>query len=91
MIEQFIVKSLLQGGTAKDPATLTLADLLADAEMKAIFEKGFVVMKRHSTLADAKAAMSALEGCSDVFVTSGGTSQEPVQGFLTNVEIARSS
>jgi hypothetical protein len=90
MIEQFIVKSLLQGGIAKDPGTLTLADL-ADAEMKAIFERGFVVVKQHSMLADAKTAMSALEGCSDVFVTSRGTSQESVQGLLTNVEIARSS
>jgi hypothetical protein len=90
-IEQFIVKSLLQGDTAKDAGALTLADLLADAKMKAVFEKSFVVVKRQSTLAEAKAAMIAREGCSDVFVTSGGTLQEPVQGFLTNVEIARSS
>jgi hypothetical protein len=86
-VEDRSADPLLQGGTAKDPGALTLAD----AKMRGLFERGFVVVKRQSTLADAKAAMIAREGCSDVFVTSGGTSQESVQGFLTNVEIARSS
>jgi hypothetical protein len=30
-------------------------------------------------------------GCSDVFITAGGSRTEPVQGWLTNVDIARSS
>jgi hypothetical protein len=91
MIEQFLVKSMLRGDGAKDPIGLTLADLLEDLEMKAVFDRSFAVVGRQSTLAEAKAAMVAKEGCSDVFVTRGGTAQEPVLGLLTNVEIARSS
>ena len=91
MIEQFIVKSVLQGGGTKDPSNFTLEDLLADPDMKSMFEKTFVVVSRHSTLAQAKAAMVAREGCSDVFVTDGGAPQEAVRGLLTNVEITRGS
>jgi hypothetical protein len=88
-IEQFIVKALLQNDPTKDPSALTLAELLADPEMKPRFEKSFAVIKRQSTLAEARAAMIAREGCSDVFVTDAGTPQEPVQGLLTNAKIAR--
>jgi TIR domain len=91
MIEQFIVKSVLQREGAKDPGDLTLADLLADPDMKSTFEKTYAVVSRQSTLAQAKAAMVAKDNCSDVFVTHGGTPQEAVLGLLTNVEIARGS
>ena len=90
MVEQFIVKSVLQGGE-KDPGALTLADLLADQDLKSMFERSFVVVRRQSTLAQARAAMIAKEGCSDVLVTNSGGAQEAVQGLLTNVDIARSS
>jgi hypothetical protein len=91
MIEQFIVKSMLRHESAKDAGGFTLADLMADPDMRVTFEKTYVVVSRRSTLAHAKAAMVANEGCADVFVTDGGASQEPVLGLLTNVEIARSS
>ena len=67
-----------------------LADLLADQETKQMFENTFVVVKRQSSLAEAKSAMLTRPGCSDVFVTAGGGRNEPVQGWLTNVDIARS-
>jgi hypothetical protein len=86
MIEQFMLNSMLQGADAKD---LTLEDLLADPEKRAIFEKTYAIVGRQSTLAQAKAAMAAIDGCSDVFVTKSGSPQEPVLGLLTNVEIAR--
>jgi hypothetical protein len=85
------VKSVLQGGGTKDPSNFTLEDLLADPDMKSMFEKTFVVVSRQSTLAQAKAAMVAREGCSDVFVTDWGSPQEAVRGLLTNVEITRGS
>jgi len=91
MIEQFIVKQVLSAVGGRSPIDLTLADLLADQEMKAIFENTFVVVKRQATLAECKSAMLARPRCSDVFVTAGGGRNEPVQGWLTNVDIARSS
>jgi hypothetical protein len=91
MIDKFIVKNVLAPGATANVANLTLADLLADAEMKAIFENTFVVVKRQGTLAEAQSAMLTRPGCSDVFITVGGGLNEPVQGWLTNVDIARSS
>ena len=91
MIDKFLVKAILSPGGAANVANLTLADLLADPEMKAVFEGTFVVVKRQGTLAEAQSAMLTRPGCSDVFVTSGGKLDEPVQGWLTNVDIARSA
>jgi hypothetical protein len=85
MIDQFIANSYWEG-QGKD---FTLADLLAVPDMKSTFEKTYVVVNRQCTLAQAKAAMVAREGCSDVFVTNGGTPREAVLGLLTNVDIAR--
>jgi hypothetical protein len=80
------MNSVLQG---HEPNALTLANLLDDPGMKSTFEKTYVVVGRQSTLAQAKAAMVAREGCSDVFVTNSGAPAEPVLGLLTNVDIAR--
>jgi hypothetical protein len=91
MIEQFIAKSIFQGESAKDPIDFTLADLLADPDMKSTFERTYAVVDRKCTLAQATAAMHAREGCSDVFVTHAGTPQEPVLGLLTNVRLSRYS
>jgi CBS domain-containing protein len=43
------------------------------------------------TLADAKAAMSALPLCQDVIVTQTGNSTEPMRGWVSNVDIAKAS
>lgn len=48
-------------------------------------------MKREATLADAKSAMDSLPNCQDVFVTQGGTRNEEVQGWVTNVIIAENA
>jgi predicted transcriptional regulator len=89
MIDQFIVKHVLAGGAAS-AGNLTLAQLLADPEMKNIFENTFVAVKRQGTLADAMSAMVTKPNCNDVCVTAGGNLNEPVLGWLTNVDIARS-
>jgi len=90
MIDKFIVKHVMGGGAAT-AGDLTLADLLADPELKDIFEKTFVTVKRRATLAEASSAMNTRSGCSDVFVTAGGNLNEPVQGWLTNVDIVKSN
>ena len=51
--------------------------------------KRFVFVKEDATLADARAAMLAVKGCEDVFVTKNGKSDEPVLGWLTNSDITR--
>ena len=91
MIDKFIVGNVLKSDGGANVQDLTLASLLADAEMKAIFENTFVVVKRQATLAEAHSAMMSRPGCSDVFVTAGGNLNEPVQGWLSNVDMARST
>ena len=88
LIDQFIVKRVMTPGGG-NPSDLTLADILADNEMKAVFDNTFVIVKKQATLAEAKSAMDARKGCSDVFVTATGNPNEPVLGYLTNVDIAR--
>jgi hypothetical protein len=90
MIDKFIV-SQIRSGNDKSSAALSLADLLAEPEMRTMFEDTFVVVKRQATLAEAKCAMLTKPGCSDVFVTDTGNRNEPVLGWLTNVDIARRS
>jgi hypothetical protein len=91
MIEQFIVNHALFATDMKSPSELTLADLLADPKMKAMFESTFCVVSKEATLADAKSSMVATPNCLDVFVTAGGGRNEPMLGWLTNVDIVRSS
>ena len=91
MIDKFIVNRVLAPGGGVNAADLTLADILGDHEMKAVFDNTFVIVKRQATLAEANTAMLTRPGCSDVFVTAGGDRNESVQGWLTNVDIARSS
>jgi hypothetical protein len=91
MIDKFMIKSAIAPGGAANFLNLTLADLLADPEMKAMFETTFVVVKRQATLAEAQSAMLTRPACSDVFITAGGSLKEPVQGWLTNVDMARNA
>lgn len=86
MIDKFLVPRLLSGVNADE---ITLSALLADDEMTKVFEETFVVVRREASLAEAKDAMVARPGCNDVFVTQNGGRDEPVVGWLTNVDIVR--
>lgn len=88
MIDKFIRRQMWEA-QAQPPRELTLADLLDDPELRRMFEETFVVVKKSATLAEARGAMAARPGCSDVFVTDGGTHNEPVIGWLTNVDMVR--
>jgi hypothetical protein len=90
MIDRFVAAKLWSN-SGVSIESLTLADVLNDPEMRTIFEDSFVVVSEHANLAEAKSAMIARPGCSDVFITKTGTKNEPVSGWLTNVDIVRSS
>jgi hypothetical protein len=91
LIEQFIVKCVLGQSPVTQPDQLSLSDLLSDQELRGIFESTFVTVAEHATLAEAKNAMVARPGCSDVFVTKLGSRAEPALGWLTNVDITQST
>ena len=73
------------------PDQLSLADLPSDQERRGIFESTLVTVGEQATLAEAKSTMIARPCCSDVFVTKLGNRTEAVLGWLTNVDIARST
>jgi len=81
---------------------LTLADLLAMSNKGAgneaayptfgdLAKKAVAFACADKTLADAKEAMDRIPGCQDVFVTRTGAPDEPVVGWLTNVEFAKAA
>jgi hypothetical protein len=77
----------LQVGEDPSTTTKTLDDLLGDAASSAaVLATGFV--RADATVADARAAMQAIPGCNDVFVTQGGGKDDPIIGWLTNTDLA---
>jgi hypothetical protein len=85
-ITEYLTSAALAGvGKALDQRTV--ADLRADAPDLYKLATAFVTIRRTATLADAKVAMESRPGCADVFVTETGRPEEPVLGWITNVEI----
>jgi len=67
-----------------------LEQLLGDAKLSSLFH-AFCVVPRRATIADARARAATIPACQDVFVTESGSVEEPVLGYLTNVDLARPS
>ncbi len=85
MFDDFLVKNMLD---KPDVAanTYTLKDLLENAEKKEIFQS-FITVSRSTSLAEAKERMNAIPGCSDIFITSSGKADEPIDGWLSNIDL----
>ena len=83
------------GSLSKDPSDAaafseTLGALLAVAELKALVE-AYAFVAQDDVLSDARAAMRAVEGANDVFVTASGQRSEAIIGWLTNTDMAGSN
>jgi hypothetical protein len=92
IIHRSAIDGYLVGKARQDPPpkldTLTLQNLLDDdADLKKLFETSFETVREDATLAEAKSAMDRTPKCQDVFVTKGGTKNEPVLGWITNAII----
>jgi hypothetical protein len=79
-----------------NPASDNLAKLLPEKSssgttFKEVITGTLAYIAADRTLADAKAAMEAKPLCQDVIVTSTGKSDEPMLGWISNVDIARFS
>ena len=81
MIQEFITDCVLSG--ERDVTSLTVHDLLVGSQSAAIFRHTFAV-DRSADMDQALAAMNTISGCQDVFVTSDGTPNGAVIGWLTN-------
>jgi len=89
VIDQFLANKAMTGAT--NLADLTLADLLADPDIRKKIEQGFATVKETGTLAEVKAAMDKNPNCQDVFVTKTGAKDEPILGWITNGIVEDSS
>jgi hypothetical protein len=78
----------LYGVPETDRSKKTLEDLLK--ERPELNQKPAFVSNK-ATLADAKEAMGKIENCKMVIVTSSGDPNDPVEGILTNTDIAEHS
>jgi hypothetical protein len=76
------------GAGAFDPKQFSLADLVSHATIGPQLTL-YGIIRIDGTLADAKQAMEKIPGAQDVFVTQSGTKSDPVQGWLTNVDITK--
>jgi hypothetical protein len=65
-------------------ADLTLDDMLSDPDLKNAIEQSIATVGESATLADVKELMDKNPHCQDVFVTKGGTKDEPALGWITN-------
>lgn len=51
--------------------------------------KGFALVSEGTTLAAAKRRMEEIPSCQDIFVTRGGSENEPLTGWISNVRMAK--
>lgn len=72
-----------------DVSKQTLKDFLDFKNMKQEVGTSFAFVSVDESLAEAKKEMESVENCQDVFVTDDGSSNKPVLGWLTNIDIAK--
>jgi hypothetical protein len=69
---------------------LTLQDLIDDAEIKD-WVTNIVYVPERASVGDAKKKMEEQPRCQDLIVTMTGRKDEPMRGWMTNVDIGRLS
>jgi hypothetical protein len=82
--------ALAQQGQTIDVSKLTLADVIAHDDVKA-YATAIGCVPSGATVAAAKTEMERVQRAQDVIVTQSGKLDEPLLGWLTNVDIGRLS
>ncbi len=88
-IEGYLAAEALKG--TPNLADITLAQLLADPDLKDRIGESFASVREDATLADAKKEMEKSPNIQDVFVTKRGDKKEPALGWITNVIVEDNS
>jgi hypothetical protein len=87
---KFLADKALGGMAPADIEKLSLQDLVDDAELKN-WVANIVYVSEQASVGDAKKAMEDRQGCQDLIVTKTGRRDEPMLGWMTNVDIGRLS
>jgi len=90
LISFFIANATLAGTNVTG---LTLKDMFTTGspEIQNTMNNSVKFLNVKSNLLDAKAILDQQKGCLDIFITTNGTANEPVLGWITNVTIAENS
>ena len=83
---KFVADKALDGVAEGDLDDLTLKDLIEDAELQN-WVANIVYVDEKASVADAKAKMESKPGCQDLIVTKTASKDEPMLGWMTNVQI----
>ena len=90
MLDQYLARQVSRGRLDR-LNELTLADVVrGQPEIGSMFRNSCAFVSLAATIGDAKAAMTKVRDCRDVFVTETGSAQEEVLGWITDVIIATS-
>lgn len=87
---RFLATQALAGKSQIEIGKLTLQDLVNDAELKN-WVTNITFISEKASVADAKSKMEQQPGCQDLIVTKSGRKDEPMLGWMTNVDIGRLS
>lgn len=90
LISFFLADQSLAGNAVTG---LTLKDMYdnGNADVKNTMDNCIRFVNENATLFDAKQLISQVKTCQDVFITTNGSSDEPVMGWITNVTITENS
>ncbi len=84
-----IAKYVEQGGKLDDNLK-TFIDEESKRQREYGVNKGFIVISEACTIASAKQKIEEIPGCQDIFVTKGGSPDEPLTGWVSNTRLAKS-
>jgi NAD-dependent dihydropyrimidine dehydrogenase PreA subunit len=93
MLYKYVAKKCTEacptGGAGFDSQALNLKNFLEFERMKDLVVGTLVYVDCDAMVTEAKEKMDKQPNCQDVIVTKTGRSDEPILGWLTNIDIAR--
>ena len=90
ILYKFIAEqSIAAGVTPVDISSLTLRDFLNTSGIPGLVQHSLAFVPESATLGDAKKMLDTVTNCRDVFITATGSPDEPMIGWLSNIEIGK--
>jgi len=89
LLYKFIAQKTIDGNKSIDLKSLTLEDFLKFNQNERMVSRTLAFVSKDATLGIAKELMEQTKDCQDIFITEHGSSEEPMLGWLTNIEISR--
>ncbi len=89
MIHQGRIDNYIASGGKEDDTLAAFISKQQEAGCAFGPDKGFVLVSEKVTLADAKRKMEGVSGCKDIFITKGGTGDEPLIGWISDTRMGK--